>query len=237
MPESVFTKTNLDRCLQELGREYRRRNKHGTPAEIVLIGGAAVLAGYGFRDSTYDIDAIILAASTMKEAIHAVGDRRGLPNGWLNADFARTRSYSDKLREVSVYYKTFSNVLEIRMVAAEYLVAMKLMSGRQYKRDLSDVAGILLEHQRQGKPLSREGIDSAIAELYGEKAALPEAAQVFIRDLFENGDYERTFGEIREHEQQARTDLLEFEQKYPNAQKSENVDVIIERAKRKRAEG
>ena len=31
-----------------------------------------------------DIDALILAASGMKEAINIVGDKFDLPNGWLN---------------------------------------------------------------------------------------------------------------------------------------------------------
>ncbi|MDR1538025.1 MAG: hypothetical protein LBU32_08510 [Clostridiales bacterium] len=87
----------------------------------------------GFREMTYDMDAIIVESTAMKEAINRVGDKFGLPNGWLNTDFKRITSYSDKLFEVSVYYKTFSNIVTVRTIAAEYLIAMKLMSGRRYK--------------------------------------------------------------------------------------------------------
>ena len=90
-----FTKENLDRCLRELGKEFRRLNGTAMPAEITLIGGASVLANYGFRDMTYDVDAMIRASSAMKEAINRVGDRLGLPAGWLNSDFTRTKSYTD----------------------------------------------------------------------------------------------------------------------------------------------
>ena len=69
----------------------------------------------------------------MKKAINNVSDNLKLPNGWLNADFKNTKSYSDKLFGISIYHKTFSNVLTIRTVFAEYLIAMKLVSGRQYK--------------------------------------------------------------------------------------------------------
>ena len=134
-----FTKENLNTYLKELGREFRKLNGKKMPAEIILIGGAAILANYGFRDMTYDIDALIVASSVMKEALNRVGDRLGLPSGWLNTDFKKTASYSDKLFQVSVYYKTFSNILTVRTVAAEYLIAMKLISGRQYKNDLSDI--------------------------------------------------------------------------------------------------
>jgi hypothetical protein len=49
-----ITKENLNEYLKELAKEYRRRSGKAIPAEIILIGGAAVLASYGFRDLTYD---------------------------------------------------------------------------------------------------------------------------------------------------------------------------------------
>ena len=81
--EKGFTKENLDYYLKELAKEFRKRNGKNTPAEIVLVGGAAILANYGFHEMTYDIDAVITASSAMKEAVNAVGDRLSLPNGWL----------------------------------------------------------------------------------------------------------------------------------------------------------
>ena len=77
----TFTKENLDTCLSKLAKEFRKLNGTKMPAEIVLIGGAAVLANYGFRDMTYDIDAVIQASSSMKDAINKVGDEMRLPNG------------------------------------------------------------------------------------------------------------------------------------------------------------
>jgi hypothetical protein len=139
--ETAFTKENLNACLSALAKEFRKLNGTNMPAEIILIGGASILANYGFRDMTYDID-----------AVNRVGDRLGLPNGWLNMDFRNTKSYSSRLSEVSVYYKTFSNILTVRTVSAEYLIAIKLMSGRRYKNDLSDITGILWEHQNPGTP-------------------------------------------------------------------------------------
>ena len=57
-----FTKENLDYYLKELAKEFRKRNGKNTPAEIVLVGGAAILANYGFREMTYDIDVVITAS-------------------------------------------------------------------------------------------------------------------------------------------------------------------------------
>lgn len=76
---------------------------------------------------TYDMEAIIKSSSAMKDAINIVGDRFGLPVGWLNTDFVNTDSYTARLVEYSKYYKMFSNILQVRTVSAEHLVAMKLI--------------------------------------------------------------------------------------------------------------
>ena len=117
--EKPFTKENLDNCLKELAKEFRKMNGNRVPAEIILIGGASILINYGFREMTYDMDAIIHSSGAMKDAINIVGDRLGLPVGWLNTDFLNTDSYTPRLVEYSKYYKTFSNILQIRTVSAE----------------------------------------------------------------------------------------------------------------------
>ena len=232
--DTAFTKENLNNYLKELGKEFRKLNGTKVPAEIILIGGAAILASYGFREMTYDIDAIILASTAMKEAVNHVGDRLGLPNGWLNTDFKNTKSYSNKLTEVSVYYKTFSNVLTVRIVSAEYLIAMKLMSGRENKFDLSDIAGILLEHERSGKPISREAIENAVIKLYGSFDSVPDVSKKLLENAFKNGDYEKVYRELLESEKESKEVLLNFDKDYPGELKGENINTILEKARQKR---
>ena len=94
--KTEITKENLDTYLKDLGKEFRKMNGKSIPAEIVMIGGASILINYGFREMTTDVDAIIHASSAMKEAINRVADKYNLPNGWLNADFMRTDSYTSK---------------------------------------------------------------------------------------------------------------------------------------------
>jgi len=134
-----ITKEKLDIYLKEVAKQFRKLNKKAMPAEITLIGGASILVNYGFRDSTYDVDALIHASSAMKDAINYVTDTMGLPNGWLNEDFKNTNSYTPRLVNYSKYYRTFSNIVTVRTITGEYLVAMKLMAYRQYKHDISDI--------------------------------------------------------------------------------------------------
>lgn len=224
----TFTKSNLDRYLNELSKEYKKLGGRGIPVEIVLIGGAAVIENYGFRDMTTDVDAIVPAVSIMKDAIRRVADRFGLPEDWLNADFIRTDSYSPRLNEVSVYYRTFSQVLIVRMVTEEYLIAMKLRAGRKYKNDLSDVVGILAEQEEKGKPISFEKIDRAVSDLYGGWARFPEHSVAFIHSILEAKNYAEVYKEIRESEKDAHSVLLAFEDAHPGALRKGNIDSILE---------
>ena len=234
LSDTPFTRENLNDYLKALAKEFRRLNGTKIPAEIILIGGAAILANYGFRELTYDVDALIFASSAMKEAINSVGDKLNLRRGWLNADFKRTDSYSDKIHEVSVYYRTFSNILQVRTVAAEYLIAMKLKSGRRYKNDISDIYGILWEHQKNGTPISKTAVENAITELYGDVKKLSEKSIDLLDKVFQNGDYEKMYLQSREDEIEAKELLVEFEELNPNTLKTENIDTVIEQMKIKR---
>ena len=232
---NTFTKENLNTYLGELAKQYRKLNGKTVKAEIILVGGAAVLANYEFRDMTTDVDALIQATSSMKDAINIVGDKFNLPNGWLNADFTRTASYSMKLVQHSQYYRTFSNVLQVRTVNAEYLVAMKLMSGRQYKHDLSDVIGILVEHLEKGAPLTMTDIEKAVVEFYGAWDKLPATSQSFIRSAMEHPDLRQVYEQINRSEQEAKNILVSFEERYPGVTNQENVGEILANARAKAA--
>lgn len=234
MSTKTFNKENLDNILKELAKEYKKLVGKNMPAEIVLIGGAAVIENYGFRDMTTDIDALVSAASAMKDAINNVGERLELPRGWLNDDFKKTESYSPKLFEVSKYYKSFYGVLNVRTVSAEYLVAMKLKSGRKYKNDLSDIVGILSEQKKNGAELGKAQIYSAIAELYGSADNIPKDSKTFIDNLLIGKNYDAVYEEIRSNEKDAKDILIEFEERYPDSLKTDNVDSILKTLKAKK---
>lgn len=231
---NYFTKENLNTYLKELGKEYKKINGKSMPAEIILIGGAAILANYGFREMTTDVDAVIHAVSSMKEAVNHVGDKYNLPNGWLNADFMKTDSYSSKLDQYSVYYREFSNVLKVRTVSAEYLIAMKLCSGRKYKKDLSDVIGILAEHEKRGEPITMGRIDKAVTDLYGSWEKISEDSKNFIQEAMEKGNFEKAYAEISAEETKAKGLLINFEQDYPGVTNTANVNDILKNLKKKK---
>lgn len=224
----VFTKENLNIYLKELAKEYKKSGGRNIPVEIILIGGAAIIENYGFRELTTDIDAILPAVSIMKEAINHVGDRFGLPNGWLNADFMKTASYSPNLSVYSVPYHTYNQVLKVRVVTGEYLIAMKLRAGRKYKYDISDIVGILAEQKKIGKPITCEMIDTAVKNLYAGWNHFPKESIAFLRNILAVEDYSGIYEEIRESEIHAKEVLLDFRKDYPDVLNKNNLDEILE---------
>ena len=235
LSDQPFTREDLDRYLKELAKEFRKRSGKSMPAEITLIGGASVVINYGFREMTYDMDAILDAASSIKDAIRFVGDHFGLPAGWLNDDFMKTESYTPGIVRYSQYYRTFSNVMTVRTITGEYLIAMKLRSGRQYKYDRSDVIGILWEQEKRGDPLSLERIRKAVEDLYGSYEALSADVRQFIEAAVRDGRYEALYSRVRQAEAENRKNLLEYQEEKPAVINRDNVNEILA-ALRKRKE-
>ena len=228
MPAEIsFGKDQIDGYLKEVAKQYKKLNRKGMPAEITLIGGASILINYGFRESTYDIDALIHAASSIKDAINYVTDTMGLPNGWLNDDFKYTTSYSQRLREFSKYYRTFSNIVTIRTISGEYLVAMKLKAFRQYKHDISDIVGILREHVHSDDPLTFERIDKAVKDLYDGWESMPDSALSMIQSILADEDMDALYDAYAQEESAAKDALLTFEDQYPDVLKEDNLSDIL----------
>lgn len=234
MSDKPFTKENLDRYLKELAREFRKQNGKSMPAEIILIGGASVVINYGFREMTYDMDVVINAASSMKDAIDIVGDRFNLPNGWMNDDFMNTESYTPRIALFSKYYRTYSNVVTFRTVTGEHLIAMKLRSGREYKFDRSDVIGILWEQEKKGDLISLERIKKAVAELYGSYDVLTDDIKEFVEKAIQNGDYEKMYARVRRAETENKAILLEYREEKPEVVTKDNVHDIIKALRKKK---
>jgi len=223
-----FTKENLDNYLKELSKVFKKLNGLKMQGELILIGGASILLKYNFRKSTGDVDAIINASSVIKDAINIIGEKFNLPNGWLNADFKNSASYSDKLFAVSKYYKKYSNILEVRIIEGEYLIAMKLMAGRSYKHDLSDIVGILYEHKENNNEITLDSIKNAASYLYGKWEEIPEKSRKMIEDVFNDGNYKKIYEENQQKEKIMGQRKEEFNEMFPGVLKGVNINEMLE---------
>ena len=91
---------------------------------------------------------------------------------------------------------------------------MKLMAGRPYKHDLSDVAEIFARHRRTGKTLSKEAIITAINNLYDSIDKIPESSMIFLDKIYQCDDIDQLILEQKENEKRAKETLITFEENY-----------------------
>lgn len=217
----------VDMYLKELAKEFKRITGRKTSAEIIIVGGGSVLLNYDFRMNSVDVDAFNTYESAIKDAAKLVADKYNLSQQWLNDDFKKTPSYSPKLRQYSSYYKTFSNVLEIRTISREYLVAMKMVSGRKYKNDLSDILGILYYHYKNNDEITYSQIEKAVEDLYGNFDRIKDDVLEFVKTAVENKTFVDGYNLQKEAEQNIKENLIQFEEKYENVLSENNIDDII----------
>jgi hypothetical protein len=221
-----FNRSNIDHYLYLVAKEYKKENRSNPEAEIIIVGGASMIMNYSFRDTTTDIDSIIRASSSMKDVINKIGDENGLGTGWLNEDFKNTVSYSYKLIENSRFYKKFCNCLSVRTVSDEYLLAMKVRSARIYKHDLSDIIGIIKEHQEMGKEITFELLNEAYRKLYDEDISEQMADK--LNEIFKHNDLEELFYSTKEEENKNLEAVKRAEAEYKDAVNDKNINSFIE---------
>ena len=176
-----ITRANAMDLIRRFAREYRKTLGRA-PGEIIIAGGGSIMLNYKFRDSTQDFDVILQTDSGIKDIIVRFADENNLPRDWMNTDFTKTTSYSEVLVEVSRHYCWLNNhTLEIRTVSGVYLIAMKMAAHRDYRNDVSDAIGILIEEGENGHAFTYDEIEAAYQKLYHEQPD-PEIQEQF-RDI------------------------------------------------------
>lgn len=229
MSYKLMSKSDIDLYLKELTKIIRKNKRNsGVTYELILVGGASILVNYEFRNSTSDVDCIDVGNILMNDAIAKVAEKYSLPSDWINTDFKITKSYSNKLINYSTYYKTFGNgTLEIRTIKDEYLIAMKLVSGRKYKNDLSDIIGIVNEINKE-RSISLNEIEKAVIDLYGNMDEVDPYAYILLKDCIEKNMI--NYDELTKMENKNKENLLDFDGDI-RFLSDENIEYLLEKMK------
>lgn len=157
-------------ALTALAAELDRR---GVSAEMYVVGGAAIALVFDDRRATRDIDAIFEPKSVVYEAAAGVGERLGLPGGWLNDAVKGFLAGEDPSATPILDLPG----LRCLVASPRTLLALKVLAHR-VGEDEDDVR-LLAEH------LGLAGADEvlAIAEAtYGDR--LDAAARFFVEEIF-----------------------------------------------------
>lgn len=121
----------------------------GLTLKIICAGGF-VLQTLGIR-ATMDVDAFYSASSGVEGVIKSVGDELGINTEdevWLNNSIANMNK-TPKTEYCELLYD-FSN-LKVYAVTPEYLIGMKLSSGRE--KDFDDVS-LIIDKQKYDDPVA-----------------------------------------------------------------------------------
>lgn len=111
---------------------------------------------------------------------------------------------------------------------------MKLMAGRQYKNDLSDIVGILAEQEERGNALTLEEIKKAIIDLYDSYERIPEKSRVFIEAIYGKKDMKAFYEQCKAMESENKKILLSFQNNYPGILNGDNLTEILKEAREKK---
>ena len=75
---------------------------------------------------------------------------------------------------------------------------------RKFKNDLSDIVGILAEHEKSGNPITFEMIRTAVTNLYGSWDKLSPDSRDFIISTMEQGNFEQLYQAVSAEEKKSK---------------------------------
>ena len=107
--------------------------ERGQRAFLFVVGGAAMALAYDGQRATRDIDAVFQPAPLVRELAARIGRETGLEDDWLN-DAAKGFLPGDDASPRTVLD---TEHLLVQVASPEYLLAMKIHSGRD-ERDIND---------------------------------------------------------------------------------------------------
>lgn len=121
----------------------------GGPRHVTVIGGAAMILGYGARRMTDDVDVVMTdeVAADVLPAAMAIAPEFGLDPQWLNQQaIEASLIVRPKINDKTVFA---SKSLVLEAPPVEHMLAMKLVANRRHK-DWDDAALLLKRMVQRG---------------------------------------------------------------------------------------
>jgi hypothetical protein len=136
---ATFSRQDIEDGLRRLGQLAQQQ---GIYIKLTLVGGAAMVLGFDARQSTRDVDVVILApkeASQVRKLAKLVADEHNWPDDWLNDG---AKGYMVGLSSGRELFS--SPGIEAWSPSLYQLLAMKLSAWRD-DVDISDARRLLKE--------------------------------------------------------------------------------------------
>ena len=170
---SHFSKDELIKYLSLLNDELK---SSGVTGEICIVGGAAMILAFGSRESTRDIDALLLSPEQIRVAAAKVARQQEIPANWLNDGAKGFAS------DLPIEAKEILQYSHLRVIAppAQYILAMKCVAARVGldEHDKEDTR-FLIQHLGLR---NSEAVLEIVAKYYDAKR-IPAKTQYFVREV------------------------------------------------------
>lgn len=135
----MLTREEAEAALQELVEELERL---GHKSDIYIVGGAALMLGFGARDATRDIDAVLTPRTEILPLVAQIARRRNLTDDWLNSAAAMyVPPWPDDPNPRLIIS---TGRVQVSIASAEMLLAMKIHASRG-RQDIDDLRFLLAE--------------------------------------------------------------------------------------------
>ena len=136
---ATFSREEIQDGLKRLGELAHAQGLH---IRLTLVGGAVMVLGYQARQSTRDVDAVILApkeARLVRALAKQVAEENDWPEDWLNDG---AKGYLVGISDGPILFSAPG--IEARAPSLEQLLAMKLSAWRD-DLDISDARRLMQE--------------------------------------------------------------------------------------------
>jgi hypothetical protein len=174
-PSDILSKETILAALYRLDGLLRER---GIIGEICIFGEATMVLAFDARESTRDVDAVLVPKDHVLDCARLVASEFGLDEDWMNHGVKGF--ISDKAEVIHEGMPVFDN-LRVMRPTTEYLLAMKCLASRiGPKSDRADV--ITLLHLL--KMYDSAAICKLVCQYYSERLLAPEV-RFFIEEVVE----------------------------------------------------
>lgn len=138
--------------------------QRGVTAQLFVIGGAAMALAYDSDRFTRDVDAVFEPTDVIRDLTARIAACHGLQDDWIN-DAAKGYLPSQDPDACTVFE---TDNLLVQVASVEYLLALKLYSGRA-ARDMDDAVNLW---NRAGYTKAQQGT-ALLERTYPERLLLP----------------------------------------------------------------
>jgi predicted nucleotidyltransferase len=134
----MLSRPEIEAALTDLVAELTKLRR---PVTIYIVGGTALMLGFGARQATRDVDVVATPPAEVLRAASEVAERRSLPDDWLSTAASVFVPPHPEDPNPTVFLQ--EEGVRVEIASAEWLLGMKIRASRG-RQDIDDIR-LLLE--------------------------------------------------------------------------------------------